>query len=90
MHDLGGVVSGLSTDPATTALVELDGKVDDFGSARVRGSIQPFRACSSSTARKRFPRPSGRPSGATRPFSAVKFTRRATSWSDCPNRCTPR
>ena len=44
MHDLGGVVAGLSTDPATTALVELDGKVDDFGSARVRGSIQPFRA----------------------------------------------
>jgi uncharacterized protein involved in outer membrane biogenesis len=44
MHALSGVVTGLSTDPATTALVELDGKVDDFGSARVRGSIQPFRA----------------------------------------------
>jgi outer membrane protein OmpA-like peptidoglycan-associated protein len=44
MHDLSGVVTGLSNDPATTALVELDGKVDEFGSARVRGSIQPFRA----------------------------------------------
>lgn len=44
MHDLSGVVTGLSTDPATTAQVELDGKVDDYGSARVRGSIQPFRA----------------------------------------------
>ena len=44
MHDLGGVVTGLSTDPATTAQVELDGKVDDYGSVRVRGSIQPFRA----------------------------------------------
>ncbi|PKO73482.1 MAG: hypothetical protein CVU23_02445 [Betaproteobacteria bacterium HGW-Betaproteobacteria-17] len=44
MHDLAGVVTGLSTDPATTAQVELDGKVDEFGSARVRGSIQPFRA----------------------------------------------
>jgi uncharacterized protein involved in outer membrane biogenesis len=44
MHDLGGVISGLSTDPTTTAQVELDGKVDDYGSARVRGSIQPFRA----------------------------------------------
>jgi hypothetical protein len=44
MHDLGGVVTGLSNDPATTAQVELDGKVDDYGSARVRGSIQPFRA----------------------------------------------
>jgi hypothetical protein len=44
MYDLGGVVTGLSTDPATTAQVELDGKVDEFGSARIRGSIQPFRA----------------------------------------------
>ena len=44
MHDLSGVVNGLSTNPATTAQVELDGKVDDFGSARVRGSIQPFQA----------------------------------------------
>lgn len=44
MHSLSGVVTGLSTDPATIALVELDGKVDEYGSARVRGSIQPFRA----------------------------------------------
>ena len=44
MHDLSGVVTGLSTDAQTTAQVELDGKVDDFGSARVRGSVQPFRA----------------------------------------------
>lgn len=44
MHDLSGVITGLSTDPATMALVELDGKVDDYGSARMRGSIQPFRA----------------------------------------------
>jgi uncharacterized protein involved in outer membrane biogenesis len=44
MHDLSGVVTGLSTDSQTTAQVELDGKVDEFGSARVRGSVQPFRA----------------------------------------------
>lgn len=44
MHDLSGVVTGLSNDQATVALVELDGKVDEFGSARVRGSVQPFRA----------------------------------------------
>ncbi len=44
MHDLSGVVTGLSTDTKTTAQVELDGKVDDYGSARVRGSIQPFQA----------------------------------------------
>ncbi len=44
MHSLSGVIAGLSTDPATTAQVELDGSVDDYGSARVRGAIQPFRA----------------------------------------------
>jgi hypothetical protein len=44
MHGLDGVVTGLSTDPAASAQVELDGKVDDYGSVRVRGSIQPFRA----------------------------------------------
>lgn len=41
---LSGVINGLSNDPATTAQVELDGKVDEFGSARIRGSIQPFQA----------------------------------------------
>jgi uncharacterized protein involved in outer membrane biogenesis len=44
MHDLSGVIAGLSTDARSTAQVELDGKVDDYGSARVRGSIQPFQA----------------------------------------------
>ena len=44
MHTLGGVINGLSTNAASTAQVELDGKVDEYGSARIRGSIQPFRA----------------------------------------------
>ena len=44
IHYLDGVINGLSGDPAGTALVELDGKVDDYGSARVRGTLQPFRA----------------------------------------------
>jgi uncharacterized protein involved in outer membrane biogenesis len=44
MHTLGGVINGLSTDPTSAAQVELDGKVDDYGSARVRGALQPFRA----------------------------------------------
>ncbi len=44
IHYLDGVINGLSADPAGTALVELDGKVDDYGSARVRGTLQPFRA----------------------------------------------
>lgn len=44
MHELTGVVTGLSTDPKSVAQLELDGKVDEFGSARIRGSLQPFRA----------------------------------------------
>jgi len=44
MHGLSSVVTGLSTDARSSAQVELDGRVDEFGSARVRGTVQPFRA----------------------------------------------
>lgn len=44
INSLSGVINGLSSDPTTTAQVELDGKVDEFGSARIRGSVQPFQA----------------------------------------------
>jgi len=44
INTLSGVINGLSTNPATTAQVELDGKVDEYGSARIRGSLQPFKA----------------------------------------------
>jgi hypothetical protein len=44
IHSLTGVINGLSTSPSTLAQVELDGKVDEFGSARIRGSVQPFKA----------------------------------------------
>ncbi|MES2180552.1 MAG: DUF748 domain-containing protein [Pseudomonadota bacterium] len=44
INTLTGVINGLSNNPAATAQVELDGKVDEFGSARIRGSVQPFRA----------------------------------------------
>jgi hypothetical protein len=44
INSLTGVINGLSTNPNTTAQVEMDGKVDEFGSARIRGSLQPFRA----------------------------------------------
>lgn len=43
INSLSGVINGLSTDPSTTAQVELDGKVDEYGSARIRGSLQPFK-----------------------------------------------
>lgn len=44
INTLSGVVNGLSTKPDMTAQVELDGKVDEYGSAQIRGAIQPFHA----------------------------------------------
>ena len=44
IHALSGVINGVSTDPDAVAQLELDGKVDAFGSARIRGTVQPFRA----------------------------------------------
>lgn len=44
INTLTGVINGLSSNPSTTAQVELDGKVDEYGSASIRGSVQPFRA----------------------------------------------
>ena len=43
IHSLGGVINGISSNPASTGQVELDGKVDEYGSARIRGSLQPFK-----------------------------------------------
>lgn len=43
IHSLGGVINGISSNPASTAQVEMDGKVDDYGAARIRGSLQPFK-----------------------------------------------
>jgi hypothetical protein len=43
IHTLGGVINGLSSDATSAAQVELDGRVDEFGSARIRGQLQPFR-----------------------------------------------
>ena len=44
IHALSGVINGVSTNVDTTAQVELDGKVDDYGAARIRGSVKPFKA----------------------------------------------
>lgn len=44
IHSLSGVINGLSTGAAKVAQVEMDGKVDAYGSARIRGSLQPFNA----------------------------------------------
>lgn len=44
IHALNGVLNGLSTQAGKVAQVELDGKVDEYGSARIRGALQPFQA----------------------------------------------
>jgi uncharacterized protein involved in outer membrane biogenesis len=44
IHGLSGVINSLSTDSASVAQLELDGKVNEFGSARIRGTLQPFQA----------------------------------------------
>lgn len=43
IHELSGVVTGLSSSGDTRTQVELDGRVDEFGLARVRGSLSAFR-----------------------------------------------
>ncbi|HRF06820.1 DUF748 domain-containing protein [Accumulibacter sp.] len=43
MHDLKGVITGLGTDPARSAKVQLDANVDKYGSAKIRGQISVFR-----------------------------------------------
>lgn len=44
INSLSGVINSLSNQPNVTAQVELDGKVDDYGSAKIRGALQPFHA----------------------------------------------
>lgn len=42
IYELNGVVSGLSSSRDSRSRVELDGRVDEFGLARVRGEFNPF------------------------------------------------
>jgi len=44
IHSLNGVINGFSTKAARVAQIELDGKVDEYGSASINGSLQPFNA----------------------------------------------
>jgi len=43
MHDLRGVVTGVSTARTSRARVQLEGRVDEFGLARIEGEILPFQ-----------------------------------------------
>lgn len=44
IHSLNGVINGFSTKAARVAQIELDGKVDEYGSASISGSLEPFNA----------------------------------------------
>jgi hypothetical protein len=42
MHELQGVVTGISTSRNSRAQLELEARVDEFGSAKIRGDINVF------------------------------------------------
>ncbi len=42
VYELNGVVNGLSSRRDTRSQIELDGRVDEFGLARIRGELNPF------------------------------------------------
>ena len=42
IYELNGVVNGLASNRNTRSQVELDGRVDEFGLARIRGELNPF------------------------------------------------
>ncbi|SHN30601.1 Uncharacterized protein involved in outer membrane biogenesis [Duganella sacchari] len=42
IYELNGVITGLSSKRDARAQIELDGRVDDYGLARVRGQLNPF------------------------------------------------
>ncbi len=42
IYDLNGVITGLSSRGETRSQIELDGRVDDFGMARIRGGLNAF------------------------------------------------
>ena len=42
IYELNGVVNGLSSRRDSRSQIELDGRVDEFGLARIRGELNPF------------------------------------------------
>ncbi|MYM74860.1 DUF748 domain-containing protein [Duganella sp. FT134W] len=42
IYELNGVITGLSSKRDARSQIELDGRVDDYGQARVRGQLNPF------------------------------------------------
>jgi hypothetical protein len=42
INEMNGVITGLSSNRSTRSQIELDGRVDEFGLARIRGELNPF------------------------------------------------
>ncbi|MGE5128017.1 MAG: DUF748 domain-containing protein, partial [Sphingomonadaceae bacterium] len=42
VRELNGVIAGISSDPASRAELELEGRVDEQGIARAKGALNPF------------------------------------------------
>lgn len=42
IYELNGVINGLSSNQDSRSQIELDGRVDEFGLARIRGELNPF------------------------------------------------
>ena len=42
IHELGGVVTGMSSTPGSRAQVQLEGRVDEYGLAKIEGEIRVF------------------------------------------------
>jgi hypothetical protein len=43
VHALNGVIVGLASDPDSRTTLELDGRVDEFGSVKINGALSAFR-----------------------------------------------
>lgn len=42
IRDVHGAVTGIASDPASRARLDLEGRVEEFGSAKVSGALSPF------------------------------------------------
>ena len=42
IRELGGAITGLSSDPSSRAVAKLEGRVDEFGLARIDGTVSAF------------------------------------------------
>ena len=42
IYELSGIITGLSSKRDARSQIELDGRVDEFGQARIRGQLNPF------------------------------------------------